>query len=116
MAIRIAINHKSHYQYDRFVNLSPHVFRLRPAVHCRTPIEAYAFKIEPENHFINWQQDPFGNYQARVVFLEPTRALSVEVDLVADMTIINPFDFFLEASAEHYPFAYQAQLKQELAP
>ena len=116
MAIRVAINHKSLYQYDRPVDLSPHVFRLRPAVHCRTPIEAYSFKITPENHFINWQQDPFGNYQARVVFLEAARALSVEVDLIADMTVINPFDFFLEASAEHYPFTYQAQLKQELAP
>ena len=116
MAIRVAINHKSLYRYDRLVNMSPHVFRLRPAVHCRTPIEAYSLRIEPENHFINWQQDPFGNYQARVVFQEPTRALSVEVDLVADMTVINPFDFFLETSAEHYPFSYDAQLKEELAP
>ena len=116
MAIRVAINHKSLYRYDRLVNMSPHVFRLRPAVHCRTPIEAYSLRIEPENHFINWQQDPFGNYQARVVFQEPTRALSVEVDLVADMTVINPFDFFLETSAEHYPFSYDVQLKEELAP
>ena len=116
MSIRVAINHKSLYHYDRLVNLSPHVFRLRPAVHCRTPIEAYSLKIEPENHFINWQQDPFGNYQARVVFLEPTRALSIEVDLIADMTIINPFDFFLESSAEHYPFQYEEQLKEELTP
>ena len=116
MAIRVAINHKSLYRYDRLVNLSPHVFRLRPAVHCRTPIEAYSLRIEPEEHFVNWQQDPFGNYQARVVFTEPTRALSVEVDLIADMTVINPFDFFLEASAEHYPFSYEAQLKEELAP
>ena len=116
MAIRVAINHKSLYRYDRLVNLSPHIFRLRPAVHCRTPIEAYSLRIEPEEHFINWQQDPFGNYQARVVFQEVTHALSVEVDLIADMTIINPFDFFLEASAEHYPFTYDAQLKEELAP
>ena len=116
MAIRVALNHKSLYRYDRLVTLSPHVFRLRPAVHCRTPIEAYSLRIEPANHFINWQQDPFGNYQARVVFLEPTRALSVEVDLVADMTIINPFDFFLESHAEHYPFSYEAQLKEELTP
>ena len=115
MAIRVAINHKSLYRYDRLVGLSPHVFRLRPAVHCRTPIEAYSFKIEPENHFINWQQDPFGNYQARVVFPEPAHALSVEVDIVADMTVINPFDFFLETGAEHYPFVYETQLKQELA-
>ena len=116
MAIRVAINHKSLYRYDRVVNMSPHVFRLKPAVHCRTPIEAYSLRIEPENHFINWQQDPFGNYQARVVFQEPTRALSVEVDLIADMTVINPFDFFLETSAEHYPLSYDAQLKEELAP
>ena len=116
MAIRVAINHKSLYRYDRLVNLSPHVFRLRPAVHCRTPIEAYSLKIEPKTHFINWQQDPFGNYQARVIFPEPTRALSIEVDVVADMTVINPFDFFLESSAEHYPFAYEAQLKEELTP
>ena len=116
MAIRVAINHKSLYRYDRLVGLSPHIFRLRPAVHCRTPIEAYSLKIEPEEHFINWQQDPFGNYQARVVFQEPTRALSVEVDLIADMTVINPFDFFLEASAEHYPFPYEPQLKEELTP
>ena len=116
MAIRVAINHKSLYQYDRLVSLSPHIFRLKPAAHCRTPIETYSLKIEPENHFINWQQDPFGNYQARVVFQEPTRALSIEVDLVANMTIINPFDFFLEESAEHYPFNYDPQLKKELAP
>ena len=116
MAIRVAINHKSLYKYDRLVSLSPHIFRLKPAVHSRTPIETYSLKIEPENHFINWQQDPFGNYQARVVFLEPTRALSLEVDLVANMTVINPFDFFLEESAEHYPFTYEAQLKKELMP
>ena len=116
MAIRVAINHKSLYQYDRLVSLSPHIFRLKPAVHCRTPIEAYSLKIEPDNHFINWQQDPFGNYQARVVFPEPTRALSLEVDLVANMTVINPFDFFLDESAEHYPFDYEPQLKKELMP
>ena len=83
---------------------------------CRPPIEAYSFKIEPENHFINWQQDPFGNYQARVVFQEPTRALSLEVDLIANITVINPFDFFLEETAEHFPFNYESQLKKELMP
>ncbi len=116
MSIRVAINHKSLYQYDRLVYLSPHIFRLKPAAHCRTPIETYSLKIEPENHFINWQQDPFGNYQARVMFPEPTRALSLEVDLVANMTVINPFDFFLAETAEHYPFNYEPQLKKELAP
>ncbi|MYF99766.1 transglutaminase family protein [Candidatus Poribacteria bacterium] len=116
MAIRVAINHKSHYQYDRIVSLSPHIFRLKPAPHCRTPIEAYSLKIVPKNHFINWQQDPFGNYQARVVFPEPTKSLSLEVDLIANMTVINPFDFFLEESAEHYPFNYNEQLKKDLMP
>ena len=116
MAIRVAINHKSLYQYDRIVSLSPHIFRLKPAPHCRTPIEAYSLKIIPENHFINWQQDPFGNYQARVVFPEPTQSLSLEVDLIADMTVINPFDFFLEESSEYYPFNYDEQLKKDLMP
>ncbi|MBC7722962.1 MAG: hypothetical protein H7068_13120, partial [Pedobacter sp.] len=89
MAIRVAINHKTTYHYDRLVSLSPHIFRLRPAVHSRTPIEAYTLKITPKEHFINWQQDPFGNYQARVVFPAKTRELSVEVEVIANMVVIN---------------------------
>jgi uncharacterized protein (DUF2126 family)/transglutaminase-like putative cysteine protease len=116
MAIRVAINHKTVYQYDRFVSLSPHIFRLRPAVHSRTHIEAYSFKIFPADHFINWQQDPFGNYQARVVFPEKTNELRIEVEVIANMTVINPFDFFVEEYAEKYPFAYSNQLKGELVP
>ncbi|HEX8546150.1 MAG TPA: transglutaminase family protein, partial [Cytophagaceae bacterium] len=116
MAIRIAINHKTYYKYDRLVSLSPHIFRLRPAVHSRTPIEAYSIKIKPENHFINWQQDAFGNFLARVVFPEKTRELSVEVEVIADMVVINPFDFFVEEYAEHFPFQYDEQLKKELQP
>ncbi len=116
MAIRIAINHRTTYTYDRLVSLSPHIFRLRPAVHSRTPIQSYSFKIKPEEHFINWQQDPFGNYQARVVFPEQTRELSVEVEVIAEMVVINPFDFFVEEYAENFPFAYQGVLARELAP
>jgi uncharacterized protein (DUF2126 family)/transglutaminase-like putative cysteine protease len=116
MAIRVAINHRTTYQYDRFVSLSPHVFRLRPAVHSRTPIEAYSLKITPKEHFINWQQDPFGNYQARIVFPEKTKELSIEVEVIANMIVINPFDFFVEEYAEHYPFSYPTQLAGELVP
>src|SRR5450631_885775 len=116
MAIRVAINHKTVYQYDRFVSLSPHIFRLRPAVHSRTHIEAYSFKIFPADHFINWQQDPFGNYQARVVFPEKTKELRIEVEVIANMIVINPFDFFVEEYAEKYPFSYDDQLKGELVP
>ena len=116
MAIRVAINHKTTYTYDRLVSLSPHVFRLRPAAHSRTKIEAYSFKITPEEHFINWQQDPFGNYQARVVFPEKTKELSVDVEIIANMVVINPFDFFVEDYAEKYPFRYEDQLRKELVP
>src|SRR5882757_2386224 len=83
MSIRVALNHKTEYCYDRLVDLQPHVVRLRPAPHCRTPILSYSLSVEPESHFLNWQQDPYSNYLARLVFLEPTRSFSVEVDLVA---------------------------------
>ena len=116
MSIRVAINHKTTYKYDRFVSLSPHVFRLRPAVHSRTPIEAYSFKVSPKDHFINWQQDPFGNWLARVVFPEKAKELSVEVEVIADMVVINPFDFFVEDYAEKFPFQYKEQLAGELIP
>ncbi|MFT3705524.1 MAG: transglutaminase family protein [Agriterribacter sp.] len=116
MAIRVAINHKTTYAYDRPVSLSPHIFRLRPAVHSRTSIEAYSFKLKPADHFINWQQDPFGNYQARVVFPEKTTELSIEVEVIARLTVINPFDFFVEEYAETFPFKYEGSLARELSP
>src|SRR5438105_7701085 len=116
MAIKIALHHVTHYRYDRPVSLSPHVVRLRPAPHTRTPVSAYSLRVQPAEHFINWQQDPFGNYQARLVFLKPAEELKVEVDLVADMTTINPFDFFLEESAEKFPITYTPELRQELLP
>ena len=116
MAIRVALNHKTRYRYDREVWLSPQIVRLHPAPHCRTPIPAYSLKVTPEDPFINWQQDPYSNRLARLVFPKKTREFSVEVDLVAEMTVINPFDFFLESSAEAYPFHYDPLLERELAP
>src|SRR5258708_31790062 len=116
MAIRVALHHKTVYRYDRLVTLQPHVVRLRPAPHCRTPILSYSLRIQPKDHFLNWQQDPYSNYHARLVFNEMARELVVEVDLVAEMTAINPFDFFLEPSAEHCPFTYDPLLARELIP
>nr|WP_321380488.1 transglutaminase family protein [uncultured Vibrio sp.] len=116
MTIRVAIQHKTSYKFDRDVKVSPHLLRLRPAPHSRTHIHGYSLKVEPEDHFVNWQQDPFGNYQARLVFPEKTRELKFEVEVIADMTVINPFDFFIEEYAENYPFKYDALLQEELAP
>jgi uncharacterized protein (DUF2126 family)/transglutaminase-like putative cysteine protease len=116
MTITVGISHHTEYKYDRSVNMGPHIFRLRPAPHSRTKIKSYSLKITPEDHYINWQQDPFGNYQARVVFNKPTTEFSFTVDLVAEMTVINPFDFFLEEYAEEFPFVYDKTSKSELAP
>ncbi|HEY5282286.1 MAG TPA: transglutaminase family protein, partial [Polyangia bacterium] len=114
--MRVSLHHSTRYQYDRPVSLSPHVVRLRPAPHTRTSIESYSLKIAPERHFLNWQQDPFGNFQARLVFTEPASSIEVTVDLVADLVAINPFDFFLEESAEKLPLRYEPGLHRELRP
>ncbi len=115
MAIRVALNHVTEYRYDRPVTFAPHIVRLRPAPHCRTPVTAYSMRVTPREHFLNWQQDPFGNHQARLAFLEPAQELRVEVDLIADLTTINPFDFFLDDYAETMPFVYDPALAAELA-
>lgn len=116
MTIRVALHHKSHYVFDRPVVASPHEIRLRPAAHSRTPVSGYSLKVKPEKHFIHWQQDAYGNFVARITFPEPTREIDISVDLLADMTVINPFDFFVEEWAEHFPFKYPATLQVELAP
>ncbi len=116
MTIRIALHHKSHYVFDRSVVATPHEIRLRPAAHSRTPVSGYSLKVKPEKHFIHWQQDAYGNFVARVTFPEPVKEMEVSVDLLADMTVINPFDFFVEDWAEHYPFSYPSTLQIELAP
>lgn len=116
MSIHVALNHLTHYRYDRPVSLGPQVVRLRPAPHCRTRILGYSLRVEPAGHFINWQQDPQSNYLARLTFPERTRELRIEVDLVAEMSVFNPFDFFLEPYAKDYPFRYEAAEAHELAP
>lgn len=116
MAIRVALRHVTEYRYDRRVTLGPQVIRLRPAPHCRTPVISYALTIDPPEHFLNWQQDPFSNYVARLVVTEPTTEFRVSVELTADLTVINPFDFFVEEYAEQFPFEYEPELKQDLLP
>jgi uncharacterized protein (DUF2126 family) len=116
MSIHVALNHVTHYRYDRPVALGPQLVRLRPAPHARTPVHAYSLKVDPREHFVNWQQDPQSNWLARYVFHEKTRELRIEVDLVAELSVINPFDFFLEPRAERFPFEYEAWQLTELAP
>ncbi|MCW7457575.1 transglutaminase family protein [Leptospira bandrabouensis] len=116
MSIRVALSHITTYQYDKSIRLSPHVIRLRPAPHTKNHIVSYSLNILPEQKFLNWQQDPFGNYLARLVFPEKTNILQVAVDLVTDLKVINPFDFFVEEYAEKFPFTYDKILKKELTP
>jgi transglutaminase-like putative cysteine protease len=116
MTIQVALHHRTVYRFERPVRVHPHTVRLRPAPHARTPIPSYSLTVLPRPHFVNWQQDPFGNYLARLVFPEPVAELDLTVDLVADLTVINPFDFFVEEYAQTFPFDYPPALRAELAP
>ncbi len=113
---RVALHHRTEYKFDRSVRLSPHIIRLRPAPHCRTHIESYSLQVEPRKQFLNWQQDPYGNYLARLVFPDAAPRLRIDVDLVANLTVINPFDFFLEEGYFHFPFTYTEDQLTDLAP
>jgi uncharacterized protein (DUF2126 family) len=116
MGILTALHHVTHYRYDHPVSLGMQTIRLRPAPHTRSLIQSYSLTVTPENHFINWQQDPFGNYLAQVLFPEKIREFRVEIDLLTEIRVYNPFDFFLEDYAKDYPFSYEALLREELAP
>jgi uncharacterized protein (DUF2126 family) len=116
MSITAALHHVTHYRYERPVTLGMQTIRLRPAAHARSPIQSYALKISPKDYFINWQQDPFGNFLARVVFPKKVQEFKIEVDLVTEIRVFNPFDFFLEEYAEKFPFIYESGLRDELSP
>ena len=114
MAIQVAVTHRTEYKYDRPVALGPHLIRLRPASHTRTPVLSYSLKLSPAQHLLNWQQDPYGNHLARVLVPGTTEDLTIDVELLLELSPINPFDFFIEPGAEEFPFDYGSELARDL--
>ena len=116
MSIQVALKHRTQYRYDKLVSLGPQAVQLRPAPHCRTPILSYSLQVTPADRILNWHLDAHSNYVARMLFPSKTKEFVVEVDLVADLSPVNPFDFFLEPGVENFPFAYAADLAKDLGP
>jgi uncharacterized protein (DUF2126 family)/transglutaminase-like putative cysteine protease len=116
MSTQVALNHRTHYRYDKAVSLGPQIVQLRPAPHCRTPILNYSLSVIPSEHLLNWQLDPYNNYLARLLFSDKTKEFVITVDLVAELSPFNPFDFVLEPSVKDYPFDYEPELAKDLEP
>src|SRR5450432_2846926 len=116
MSVKVALNHRTQYRYNKAVSLGPQVIQLRPAPHCRTPILSYSLNVTPSQHLLNWQLDPYNNYLARVLFPDKTNEFVIDVDLVAELSPFNPFNFFLEPGVKDCPFEYEAGLAKDLEP
>jgi transglutaminase-like putative cysteine protease len=116
MSIQVALNHRTQYRYEKPVSIGPQVVRLRPAPHCRTPILSYSLSVSPASHLLKWQFDLHNNYLARILFPDKTKEFVVEVNLIANLSPFNPFDFFLEPGAENFPFEYPRELTTDIEP
>jgi len=116
MSLLVSLHHRTGYRYDRPVALGPHEIRLKPAPACRTPVTSYALAVRPAQHTMSWYYDAAGNPVARVLFLEKIRTLEIEVELIADLAPVNPFDFLVEPGAERFPFRYPDADRPDLAP
>ncbi|MGI9212205.1 MAG: transglutaminase family protein, partial [Methylococcaceae bacterium] len=116
MSTLVALLHHIEQTYGSRRTVPTHWLRVRPAPHTRPDITAYTIKVTSEPHFLNWVRDPFENYIARLDLPEPVASLGLTVELLADLTPINPFDFLTEPEAAHYPFDYSEQTRKELAP